>query len=252
MLRLTSARGMREGHGLGRGGGECEIAEPSPSEFSRLELDEHSREWLRDLSGAARVRNEALGRLHKLLVDVARTELRRRGSGHRLPEHEIEDLAHQVADDALVVLTRKLSTFRGESRFTTWAYRFAILEVSNALGRLAYRRWRVPVTIADWERLQDRFAPDPSEQVQVQDLCRAVGLAVQGRLTPRQREVFVALVIEGVPVDSLAHRLSTTRGALYKVMFDARRNLRAALAEEGYLSDSGSRDKSTRRGLVES
>jgi RNA polymerase sigma-70 factor (ECF subfamily) len=107
------------------------------------------------------------------------------------------------------------------------------------------------MTSPDWERLHDRFAPNPTEHVEVQELIGAVRVAVERELTPRQREVFVAIIIEGVPADSLARRLGTTRGAIYKVMFDARRNLRLALAAQGHLSDLGAAEKSTLyRGLV--
>jgi RNA polymerase sigma-70 factor (ECF subfamily) len=59
---------------------------------------------------------------------------------------------------------------------------------------------------------------------------------VDDELTPRQRQVFVAIVLNDVPLDALALELASNRNAIYKMLFDARRKLRAALAANGYLS----------------
>ena len=88
----------------------------------------------RDGRGTAE-REQALGRLHELLLRAAHAELRRRSRPAGVEGRELDDLAHQAADDAVVAITGKLDRFRGDSRFTTWAYKFVILEVSAKLGR---------------------------------------------------------------------------------------------------------------------
>ncbi|MDT4934479.1 MAG: hypothetical protein QOK11_2371, partial [Pseudonocardiales bacterium] len=103
--------------------------------------DVESARWLRCLHGDGLVRDEALGRLHELLLRIARAELHRRSAQQQqITGPELDDLAHQAAGDALLAITTKLDQFRGESRFTTWAYRFVILEVSTKLGRHFWQR----------------------------------------------------------------------------------------------------------------
>jgi RNA polymerase sigma-70 factor, ECF subfamily len=135
----------------------------------------------------------------------------------------------------VMAITRKLGQFRGESRFTTWAYKFVILEVSGKIGRHFWRNPGVPLDAEDWDKLPGRFGFDPAHQAEWQDLLAALRRAVDTELSPRQRQVFVAIVVNAVPLDALAIELSSNRNAIYKMMFDARRKLRAALAANGYM-----------------
>ncbi len=171
---------------------------------------------------------------------VALSEVRRRGPRLLITGPELEDLAYQAAADALMAITTKLSQFRGESRFTTWAYRFVILEVSAKIGRHFWRNPPVPLDAEEWERLPDRFGFEPARASEWRDLLDALRRAVDTELTARQREVFVAIIVNGVPLDTVALRLGSNRNAIYKMMFDARRKLRAALAANGYLDDDDS------------
>ncbi|MDT4894244.1 MAG: hypothetical protein QOE97_3279 [Pseudonocardiales bacterium] len=200
-------------------------------------LDVESAAWLRDLGSTGAQREDALVRLHELLLRIARGELGRRSARQRqVTGPELDDLAHQAAADALLAITAKLGQFRGESRFTTWAYRFVILEVSTKLGRHFWQRPTVALAAEDWDRLPDRFGMSPDEQAQWHGLVVALRQAVDQELTERQRLVFAAIVLHGVPLDALVIELGSTRNAIYKTMFDARRKLRAALAAKGYLS----------------
>ena len=153
-------------------------ADPPSRRSSRYPDSDH---WVRTLSGTGTEREEALAHLHELLLKIAKGETRRRGGQLRVSGPELDDLAYQAAADALLAILRKLGQFRGESRFTTWACKFAIFEVSAKIGR---HFWRHPA----------------------------------------------------VPLDALALRLGSNRNAVYKMMFDARRKLRAALAANGYLT----------------
>jgi len=193
------------------------------------------------LTDAGSAREAALGRLHELLVRMARAEVARRGPRLRVTGPELEDLAYQAAADALVSITGKLGQFRGESRFTTWAYRFVIFEVSAKIGRHFWRHPVVPLDAEDWSRLPARFGVDPAHQAEWRDLFAALRQAVDTELTPRQREVFVAIVLNDVPLDTLVVSLASSRNAIYKILFDARRKLRAALVTNGYLPDDSSR-----------
>ena len=204
-------------------------------------LDPESAEWLRVLAVTGPRREAALARLHEMLLRIARREARRRGPRMLIAGPELEDLAYQAAADALMAITAKLSQFRGESRFTTWAYRFVILEVSAKLGRHFWRRPDVPLEAEDWDRLPGRFGFEPAREAEWRDLLAALRRAVDTELTARQREVFVAIVLNGVPLDVLVLELGSNRNAIYKVLFDARRKLRSVLVANGYLRDDSSR-----------
>jgi len=199
-------------------------------------LDAESAEWVRALAGAGRRRDAALARLHELLVRIARGEAARRGPRLAITGPELDDLAYQAAADALVAVTGKLGQFRGESRFTTWAYKFVIFEVSAKIARHFWRHPAVPLDAEQWERLPARFGADPAHQAEWGDLFAALRRAVDTELTPRQREIFVAIVLNEVPLDTLVMHLGSSRNAIYKMLFDARRKIRAALAANGYLN----------------
>jgi RNA polymerase sigma-70 factor, ECF subfamily len=205
-------------------------------------LDEESREWLRCLAGTGDARSsaereQALARLHELLLRAARAELRRRNRPVGIDGREQDDLAHQAAHDALLAITSKLGRFRGDSRFTTWAYKFVIFEVSAKLGRHYLRNPPVQVSDDAWERIPDRFGADPAQHAESRELADALRRAVIEALSERQRRIFVAIIVDGVPLDALALELGSTRNAIYKTMFDARRKIRAHLVAHGYLDE---------------
>jgi RNA polymerase sigma-70 factor (ECF subfamily) len=197
--------------------------------------------WARALTADGAERDAAVGRLHELLLRVSLAEVRRRGPRVGIDGAEMDDLAHQAAADALVAILAKLDGFRGESRFTTWACKFAILEVSTKLGRHFWRRPGVALDAEDWEQLPARFGFDPGERAEWGQLMEALRVAVDESLSERQRRVFVALVLNGVPLDALVIELGSNRNAIYKMLFDARRKLRAALAADGHIDDEPGR-----------
>jgi RNA polymerase sigma-70 factor (ECF subfamily) len=191
-----------------------------------------SAEWLDALRDEGPRRDDAVARLHALLLRAARFEVARRRAG--LPPVRgisLDDLATQSADDALVAVLAKLDDFRGDSRFTTWAYKFALLEAAVRIRRLSWQEREVPLEPASWERLEGG-ATSPQAGAENRELLAALRTAIERDLTPHQREVLVAITLNGVPIDVLAERLDTTRGALYKTLHDARRKLRSCLADQ--------------------
>ncbi len=197
------------------------------------ERDEQSQAWIDRLSPQSAERGAAIDELHTLLLKAARFELkRRRAALSRLGANDYDDLAHQSADDALVAVLSKLDDFRGESRFTTWAYKFALLEAGVKVRRRAWQGREVPIEPDAWSLIPED-APTPQRDLETKELFAAVQEAIHSDLTPHQRAVLVAVTLEDVPIDVLAERLDTTRGALYKTIHDARRKLRAALAVGG-------------------
>ncbi|WP_081790597.1 sigma-70 family RNA polymerase sigma factor [Nocardioides sp. URHA0032] len=197
-----------------------------------------NRRWVRDLGSEGPAREAACSDLYTLLLRVAKSEARRRAPILRLDGPELEDIAHQAAADALMAVTARLDRFRGEARFTTWATKFVIFDVATKMNRHHWRRHEVSYAEEDWSRIASRFDLGPEDEAQVREFVAAVSAAVEESLSERQRLVFVATVLNGVPTDVLADELGSTHNALYKVLFDARKKLRAALVAGGYLADA--------------
>lgn len=188
--------------------------------------------WIRSLRSPGPEREAAAARLHALLVRAARFELLRRPGAWKDSGETVDDLAVQSADSALAALLGKLDNYRFESRFTTWAYKFAILEAALLARKRAWQERELPVDPQAWGWLAQP-APDVADELAIRERLNVVTAAIQTELSPHQREVLTALVLSGVPIDVLAERLNTSRGALYKTLHDARRKLRVAVGEEG-------------------
>jgi RNA polymerase sigma-70 factor (ECF subfamily) len=195
-------------------------------------LDSESSEWVRSLHAAGSERDEAVARLHALLLKAARFEVaRRRPAMPHLRGGDLGDIAMQAADDALMNVMRRLDDFRGASRFTTWAYKFALYEAAVKLRKRQWQGREVPLEAEGWASFAGGLGPDA--EAEQRELFETVQEAIETALTPRQREVLIALAVNGVPIDVLAERLETNRGALYKTLHDARRKLRDHLTERG-------------------
>jgi RNA polymerase sigma-70 factor, ECF subfamily len=197
-----------------------------------------SRAWVSALHTPGAEHDEAVARLHELLVRAARFEVsRRRAALSHVRGEELDDLALQAADDALVAVLAKLDDYRGASRFTTWAYKFALLEAGVRLRRRAWQEREVVLEPEAWPLMADA-GQSPQSQAETGELMRALKRSIDGCLTDHQREVLVTLALNGVPLDVLAERLNSSRGALYKTLHDARRKLRSDLARRGFTLDS--------------
>ena len=191
-------------------------------------LDPESQELLQGLKSSGRAYDDACARLHALLLRAARFEVSRRRRG--LTGAEADAIATEAADDALLAVLRRLDDFRGLSKLTTWAYKFALYEAAVKVRRQTWRDREVPLepeTLGSFQAV----SPGPEEDVEVRERLGKIAAAMDDVLTPHQRRVLVALAVNGVPIDVLAERLSTTRGALYKTLHDARAKLRAHLEE---------------------
>ncbi|HET8605151.1 MAG TPA: sigma-70 family RNA polymerase sigma factor [Marmoricola sp.] len=188
-------------------------------------------DWVAALSLPGPEQDEALRALHGLLLRAAHRQVRRMAPGAGIGASMVEELANQAADEALMALLGKLHTFEGRSRFTTWAYKFAVLQAATAVRSLVWQDRDI--------RLEDLEPTDPdpapADYVEARDLGTAVRAALHTELTPHQRRVVVALLVEEVPIDVLAERLGTNRNALYKTLHDARKRLRTHLCAAGFL-----------------
>ena len=201
---------------------------------TRTGPDPEAKRWVEQLRAGHPRHDEALAKLHDVLLRVAVYELsRRRAQLGSVTGPEFDDLAQQAADDALMNVLAKLDKFGGLSRFTTWAYKFVMFEVSGKVARHAWRRQPPSPEEPVWERVPDSFGPRPGDLLEQREQLEALSVAI-GELTDRQREVFVAIALNDIPIDVLAIKLGSNRNAIYKNLFDARRNLRASMAATGH------------------
>lgn len=195
--------------------------------------------WRHDLTDPGPPGHAAQRELQELLLRATRRQVWR--LRHQLPgagSSDLEDLAQQSADDALLAVLSKLDSFEGRSKFSTWVYKFGVLHAGVAVRRQAWRHREVGLL----ETLMPIDpAASPADFAEATDLSRAVEKSIADDLTPHQRRVALALIVEQVPIDVLAERLGTSRNALYKTLHDARQRLRASLTDGGYLEDHPTR-----------
>lgn len=209
-------------------------ADTNPS-VSALAAAPRVEAWHLDLHASGARGEAAVAHLHALLLRAARFEVtRRRGSLPQVSAAELDELAQEAAADAVVSVLRRLGDFRGESSFRTWAYKFALLEAAVKVRRHVWRDREVTLEPERWESLA-HTGSGPDDDAESAALLETVRDGIGTKLTPRQREVLVAVVLEGVPVDVLAERLGSNRNALYKMLHDARRRLRSHVAAAGLL-----------------
>ena len=217
---------------------DCAVSDETISrrgdQVIQMRPDRESQQWVEHLRPGHPRRDQTVTKLHAVLLRVAFHELSRRdGQLRSISGPEFDDLAQQAADDALTNILDKLDEFRGLSRFTTWAYKFVMFEVSGKVARHAWRRQPPNRHELAFERLPDALALRPGDRLEQQEQLKVLSAAI-GELTERQREVFVTIAHNDVPIDVLAGRLATNRNAFYKNLFDARRKLRASMAAAGH------------------
>jgi RNA polymerase sigma-70 factor, ECF subfamily len=205
--------------------------------------DPESREWLESLKASGARHDDAVARLHALLMRAARFEVARRRPGlPHLRGDDLDDIANEAADDALMSVLRRLDDFRGESRFTTWVYKFALLETAVKLRKRAWQGRELPLEPEAWTLFKSAGL-EPDAEAEQGVVLAELQRAINDVLTPHQRRVLVAIALNGVPIDVLADRLNTNRNALYKTLHDARRKLRKHLEEQQLSLDAWLEEK---------
>jgi RNA polymerase sigma-70 factor, ECF subfamily len=214
------------------GGGPGTTTRPAPSG--------DPDDWVAALSVPGPEQQLALRRLHQLMVRAAAHQVWRMRAA--LPDDSpasVDVIVHQAADEAMTALLAKLHTFEGRSRFTTWAFKFAILQASSDVRRLQWRHREVELRDLDLGTIPAPDHDSAERSAEGSDLAHALARAMATVLTPYQRRIAVALLVDDVPIDVLAERLGTNRGALYKTLHEARGRLRTELTARGYLSSTG-------------
>jgi len=189
-----------------------------------------NEEWLTDLRGPNQ--DQAIEDLRKVL---------KRGLIYALSSRIKTDLEAQVEDfvqDAILRILDKMDTFRGESRFTTWAQKVAVRVAFTEMRR---QRWKdisledllpedsgdfTPLVLAD-------PSPDPEKRATQNSMTEMIETMINEDLTERQRTALMAIMKGGMPIEEVARRLDTNRNALYKLLHDARKQMRNRILEQG-------------------
>lgn len=188
-------------------------------------------DWVAALTAPGAVREDAIRRLHGLLLRAAGRQVANMPERHRLGQARCAEIVLAAADEATMNILARLDRFEGRSQFTTWAYKFAILQVATEVRRAAWRDREVRLDLTD----EPASHGDAGSHAEAAELADAIRAGIKTSLTPHQRRVMLALLIDHVPIDVLAERLGTTRNTLYKTLHDARKRLRRELAAQGFL-----------------
>ncbi len=204
-------------------------------------LDRTNEQWLSDLTGPPDKQSPALEDLRERLqrgiyyyLSRERSDLSGRSSS------EITQMAEDLAQDATLRVMENLNSFRGDSRFTTWATKIAVRVAISDLRRARYRDFSLDDLTADGDLMPGitnaiSGTPEhtPENQTERDDVMQKIGAALKDALTERQYQALVAVALQDIPLEVVAERMGTNRNALYKLLHDARRKLRAYLETEG-------------------
>lgn len=211
-----------------------------------LMTERSNQEWLADLTGAPETQAQALEDLRAHLQRGIFFYLsRERSDLTNLPTQELTQMAEDLAQDSTLRVMENLNSFRGDSRFTTWATKIAVRVAISDLRRARYKDFRLDDLTADDELLPisasrtglNSTLPTPENATERADVLEKINLALREALTERQYRALDAVALRGVPLEIVAERMGTNRNALYKLLHDARRKLRAHLEAQGLHMD---------------
>lgn len=208
-------------------------------------IERSNEQWLADLSGSPLVQEQALQELRERLQRGIFYYLsRERSDLSQLSTQEITQMAEDLAQDATLRVIENLDSFRGDSRFTTWATKVAVRVAISDLRRARYKDFRLDDLTAEDELLPAAASlnnanplPNPENAAERSDVMTKIDDALRGALTERQYQALEAVALRGVPLEVVAEQMGTNRNALYKLVHDARRKLRSHLESQGLSID---------------
>lgn len=204
---------------------------------SRVDVDvaAENAKWVNGLALNAVNYEKNVNKLYGILLKMAYAEARRKGARIQLAGPELDDIAHQAAADSTLTICRKVTDFRGDCRFTTWAYKFVAYDVSSKVNRHHWQRAHVSIDENDWTAWREDGTDTPEWLAEGTDLSAAIQRIIREDFTERQQHAFESIAIRGLPVRQVAAEMNSNPNALYKMMFDARKKLRDGLVSAGYL-----------------
>ena len=202
-----------------------------------------NEQWIADLTHSSDKQAEALEDLRTRLKRSILYYLSQERSDLRgLSLQELEQMADDLAQDSTLRIIDNIKNFRGESLFTTWANRIAIRVAISDLRRARYKDFSLDDMTAEGDlppskALDNNINPTPEESVERGDVLTKINRALEEALTERQYQAIAAIALKGIPMDIVAEQMGTNRNALYKLLHDARKKLRAHLEAQGLSMD---------------
>jgi RNA polymerase sigma-70 factor (ECF subfamily) len=203
-----------------------------------------NEQWLDELRGDVEIQQAALEDLRKRLHRSIYYYLSQDRSDLRdLAPKELQAMAADMAQDAVLRVIENLASFRGESRFTTWANKIAVRLAISTLRRARYKNFSLDDLTKDGDFLAAETSlvsdapPNPERAAERDNVMEKINAAMREALTERQYQALVAVAVDNVPMDVVAERLETNRNALYKLIHDARRKLKSHLETQGLSTD---------------
>jgi RNA polymerase sigma-70 factor (ECF subfamily) len=204
-----------------------------------------NEQWLADLRATQEVQAQALQDLQaRLQRGIFYYLSRERSDLTHLSQHELTQMAADMAQDATLRVLQNLDSFRGDSQFTTWATRIAVRVAISDLRRARYRDFSLDNLTAEGDLLPPNTNPLMSQQeplperaAEREEVLRKIDGALADGLTERQRRALLAVIVQEVPLEIVAEQLGSNRNALYKLLHDARRKLRTTLEAQGLSLD---------------
>jgi RNA polymerase sigma-70 factor, ECF subfamily len=219
---------------------------PGSSGLASFMSERTNQDWLADLTGSPAVQEPALQELRERLQRGIFYYLsRERSDLSQLSTQEIGQMAEDLAQDAVLRVLENLDSFRGDSRFTTWATKIAVRVAISDLRRARYRDFRLDDLTADDELLPTNALAaipqnnslTPESAAERADVMAKIEASLKEALTDRQYQALDAVILRGVPLEVVAEKMGTNRNALYKLVHDARRKLRTHLEAQGLSVD---------------
>jgi len=204
-----------------------------------------NEQWLDDLRGAPEAQTQAIEELgSRLQRGIFYYLSRERSDLSGLSNHELTQMSQDLAQDATLRVIENLDSFRGDSQFTTWATRIAVRVAISDLRRARYKDFSLDHMTADGDLLPTNAnpmvssaPPGPEHSAERAEVLTRIQATIGEALTERQYQALVAVAVRGVPLEVVAEQMGTNRNALYKLVHDARRKLRAALESQGLSLD---------------
>lgn len=208
-------------------------------------IERSNEQWIAELTGAPEAQAQALEDLRQRLQRGIFYYLsRERSDLSHLSIQELTQMAEDMAQEATLRVLNNLNSFRGDSRFTTWATKVAVRVAISDLRRARYKDFSLDGLTASDELLPSTTtsvgntpAPDPEDSAERAEVMAKISAALDEALTERQRQALIAVALQGVPMEIVADRMNTNRNALYKLLHDARRKLRSYLEAQGLTLD---------------
>lgn len=199
--------------------------------------------WLKDLNASGDQQVEAIADLREILLRGSLYSLNRNLNDIGNPnQNEVLQLAEDCAQEALIAVLAHLHEFRGESKFTTWAYKFSI----NIALVAARREWRKGVSLDqlmdysepdEWLSLEHQDSSNPDHSLLQQEVFETIRGTIRDELTEKQRQVLKWIVFDEVPMDVVVQHLRSNRNNVYKLLHDARLKLKRSLLMQGFGTD---------------